>query len=178
MTAKRVFLLGLVFGCLLATSSRSATLRAMRLADLTHGADVIFVGTVVNRVSAWNAEHSRIYTRTTFQVEEYLKGHTGGTIVIETLGGMVRGVGMRAPGMPVFRVKDRHVLFVKTGRVTGTHRVLGWAQGNFRVYRDPHTGRDVVARDLSGLNLLGGPASKATQDLDEFRDTIYRLNGR
>lgn len=96
-------LLGLMLG--FAPSAWAATLRAMKLADLTHQADVIFVGTAVSNVSAWNAEHSRIYTRTTFQVNEYLKGHTGGTIVVETLGGIVRGVGMRAPGMPVFRVK-------------------------------------------------------------------------
>lgn len=171
-------LLCLILGFAEVPSARAATLRAMKLADLTHGADVIFVGTAVSSVSAWNAEHNRIYTRTTFQVEEYLKGHTGGTIVVETLGGIVRGVGMRAPGMPVFRVKGKHVLFVKTGRVTGTHRVLGWAQGDFSVRKDPGTGREIVTRDFGEVSLVGGPAPNTTQDLDEFKAAINRLNGR
>jgi len=178
MTAKRVFLLGLVFGCLLATSGRAATLRAMKLADLTQRADVIFVGTAVSRVSAWNADHTRIYTRTTFQVEEYLKGHTGGTIVIETLGGGVGGIGMRVPGMPTFNPKQKHLLFVKTGRVTGTHRVLGWAQGNFRVHKDPRSGREIVSRDLGGVTLVGGRSPEPIQDLEELKDAIHQLGGR
>jgi hypothetical protein len=178
MTAKRVFLLSLVFGCLLATSGRAATLRAMKLADLTHGADVIFVGTAVNTVSAWNADHSRIYTRTTFQVEDYLKGQAGETIVIETLGGGVGGIGMRVPGMPTFNPQQKHLLFVKTGRVTGTHRVLGWEQGNFRIHKDPRTGREVVSRDLGGVNLVGGLSSEPIQDLDQLKDASRQLNGR
>jgi len=176
--AKRVFLLGLISGCLLATSARAATLRAMKLADLTHGADVIFVGTVVNRVSAWNVDHSRIYTRTTFQVEDYLKGQAGETIVIETLGGGVGGIGMRVPGMPTFNPQQKHLLFVKTGRVTGTHRVLGWAQGNFRIHKDPRTGREIVSRDLGGVNLVGGLSPEPIQDLDQLKDAIHKLNGR
>lgn len=178
MRVIRILLLGLICGCMPAASGWAATLRAMKLADLTRGADVIFVGTVVSSVSDWNSDRTRIYTRTTFQVEESLKGRAGETIVVETLGGIVKGVGMRAPGTPVFRVKGRHVLFVTNGHLTGTHRVLGWAQGNFLVYRDPHTGRDVVARDLSGLSLLGGNVPTRTHDLDELRNAIHRLDGR
>ena len=178
MTAKRMILLGLILGCLQASTAWAATLRALKLADLVRGADVIFVGTAVSSVSAWNAEHSRIYTRTTFQVEEYLKGHTGGTIVIETLGGGVGGIGMRVPGMPAFNVKGKHLLFVRTGRVTGTHRVLGWAQGNLRVHKDPRTGREIVSRDLGGVNLVGGRSPEPIQDLDQLKDAIHRLGGR
>lgn len=70
------------------------------------------------------------------------------------------------------------MLFVKTGRVTGTHRVLGWAQGNFVVRKDPGTGREIVTRDFGEVSLVGGPALNATQDLDEFKNAINRLNGR
>jgi len=178
MIAKRVFWLGLVFGCLQASAAWAATLRALKLAGLVRGADVIFVGTAASSVSAWNAEHTRIYTRTTFQVEEYLKGHTGGTIVIETLGGGVGGIGMRVPGMPAFNVKGKHLLFVRTGRVTGTHRVLGWAQGNFRVHKHPRTGREIISRDLGGVNLVGGRSPEPIQDLDQLKDAIHQLNGR
>lgn len=178
MRAKRMFLLSLAVGCFQASSGWAATLRALKLADLVRGADVIFVGTAVSSVSAWNADHSRIYTRTTFQVEEYLKGHAGETIAIETLGGGVGGIGMRVPGMPTFNVKQKHLLFVRTGRVTGTHRVLGWAQGDFRVHRDPRTRRETVSRDLAGVSLVGGPAPEPVQDLEHLKAAIHQLNGR
>jgi hypothetical protein len=178
MKANRIILLGLLLGCVAAPNGRAATLRAMKLADLVRGGDMIFVGTAVSSVSAWNAERTRIYTRTTFQVEEYLKGYAGETVVIETLGGKADGIGMLVPGMPAFNVKSKHLIFTKTGRVTGTHRVLGWAQGNFRVHKDPHTGREAVSRDLAGVTLVGGRASEPIQDLDQLKDAIHQLNGR
>ena len=178
MIARRTFLYlvaGLCFS--LGANSHAATLRAMRLADLVQQADVIFVGTAIESVSAWNAEHTRIYTRTTFQVEESLKGNARGTIVIETLGGAVKGLGMKVPGMPVFRVKERNLIFVTTGRRTGTHRVLGWAQGNFQIRRDPQTGREIVTRSMAGVSLVGAPSTsrEEVQDLDQLKDAIHSL---
>jgi hypothetical protein len=178
MTAKRILLLGLICGCVTTAAGWAATLRAMKLADLTHGADIIFVGTAVSSVSDWNADRTRIYTRTTFQVKETLKGHAGQTIAIQTLGGGVGGIGMRVSGIPVFRAREKHLLFVKNGRVTGTHRVLGWAQGDFRVHKDRRSGRETVSRDLGGVNLVGGNAPSSTNDLAELKDAIRRLKGR
>jgi hypothetical protein len=178
MTAQRLSLLVLMSGFLLAGSGRAATLRAMKLDEMTHRADVIFVGTVLSRVSAWNPQHTRIYTYTTFQVEDELKGHTGGSIVVVTLGGAVGGIGMRVPGMPVFRPREKHLLFVKRGRVTGNHHVVGWAQGDFRVHKDAHSGRETVSRDLGGVNLVGGPAPGNVHGLKELKHAIRRLEGR
>lgn len=178
MKAKRILLLGLMCGCLPAASGWAATLRAMKLADLTRGADVIFVGTVVSSVSEWNTEHSRIYTRTTFQVEESLKGHAGGTMVIQTLGGAVRGIGMRVFGMPHFNPREKHVIFVKNGKLTGTHRVLGWAQGDIRVHKDARTGREMVTRNLGGVTLVGGNVPSIDNSLDELKAAIRKSEGR
>ena len=58
--------------------------------------------------------------------------------------------------------------------------MLGWAQGNFQIRRDPRTGREIVARSMAGVSLVGAPStsSEVIQDLDQLKDAIYRLNGR
>jgi hypothetical protein len=178
MRTKHILLLLLIWVACPPGAAQAATLRAMKLADLTRGADVIFVGTVMSSVSDWNADGTRIYTRTTFQVEESLKGHAGETIVVQTLGGSVRGIGMRVPGMPVFKAREKHLIFVKKGRVTGTPRVLGWAQGDFRVHKDARTGREMVSRDLGGVSLVGGNATSSARDLEELKSAIRRPQGR
>ena len=82
---------------------RAATQRAIKLDRLVEKAEVIFIGKAVKQESAWNTEHTRIYTRTTFRVDEYLKGDAGDLLTIETPGGVAEGVGMLVPGVPVFR---------------------------------------------------------------------------
>src|SRR2546426_7157199 len=111
MPVKKI-LAGVLVGvyCFLAPNGWAVTLQPMSLAELVQEADIIFVGTAVTRVSAWNPEHTRIYTRTTFQLEEYLKGYAGETIVVETMGGVAEGVGMMVPGMPVFSVNQQELL--------------------------------------------------------------------
>ena len=41
---------------------------------LSKGADVIITGKVTQQSSSWNDDNTRIYTKATIEVEEYLKG--------------------------------------------------------------------------------------------------------
>jgi hypothetical protein len=47
------------------------------LEECTNGADSIIAGTVVERSSYWNDEHTGIYTSVVLSVEESLKGTIG-----------------------------------------------------------------------------------------------------
>ena len=119
--------------------------------------DFIFVGTAVQTQSAWNPEHTRIYTRTTFEVEEYIKGGAGGAVVVETLGGVVGDVGMMVPGVPQFRRGEKNLLFISTGPRTGKHRVVGWSQGRFKIKKGPRRGETVSFSTQPGRK---GPRKK------------------
>ena len=88
-------------------------------------------GRAVKQECAWNVEHTRIYTRTTFRVDEYLKGDAGDLLTIETPGGVVEGVGLLVPGVPLFRYQGKNLIFVAPGPRRGTHRVLGLGPGEF-----------------------------------------------
>lgn len=158
----------------------AATQRAIKLDGLVEKADVIFIGKAVEQECAWNTEHTRIYTRTTFQVDEYLKGNAGDLLTIETPGGVTEGVGMLVPGVPVFRLQGKNLIFVNTGPRTGTHRVLGWAQGRFRIHRDAKTGRETLSRSLKHVSLLRskdetGKSLREIRHLDEMKEVIKSL---
>ena len=53
--------------------------------------------------SSWNDDNTRIYTKATIQVEEYLKGiNNGGSVIVTYLGGEVGDVGEMYSHMPRF----------------------------------------------------------------------------
>ena len=181
MLARSVFALG----CLVVVLSWSdlahpSTQRALKLATMVEKSDFIFVGTVVQIQSAWNAEHTRIYTRTTFEVEVYVKGGAGGTVVVETLGGVVGDVGMVVPGVSQFRRGEKNLLFISTGPRTGKHRVVGWSQGRFKIKKDPKTGQEMLSRPMAGVSLLNqiDPNLKSIRYLDEMKEAIRRAGAR
>jgi hypothetical protein len=181
MRRTRILLsLAMVMVCVQGWEARAATLPAMGLKEMVQKADLIVVGVPITRASAWNPEHTRIYTTTTFRVDESLKGQAGETVVIETLGGVVGGVGLMVPGMPEFKPQEKNLVFLIQGRHAGTHRVLGWAQGRFRIENDLATGREMISRNLNGLSLMGANAQapESLRYLDEVRDAIRKLEGR
>ncbi len=159
---------------------RAATQRAIKLDRLVEKADVIFIGKAVKQESAWNTEHTRIYTRTTFRVDEYLKGDAGDLLTIETPGGVAEGVGMLVPGVPLFRLQGNNLIFVTPGSRTGTHRVLGWAQGRFRIRRNAKTGRETLSRSLKHVSLVGGKdetgkSLREIRHLGEMKEAIRSM---
>ena len=84
------------------------------LEELTTDADSIIVGTVVERTSGWNDEHTRIFTSVVVSVEESLKGEVSqDSITITVPGGEVGEIGQWVSHMPSFDRGERAVLFLK-----------------------------------------------------------------
>jgi len=87
----------LLFGLILVCgiySTNFAQQMAVGLQDLSVGADVIITGKVTQQSSSWNDDNTRIYTKATIQVDEYLKGiNNGSSITVTYLGGEVGDVG-------------------------------------------------------------------------------------
>ena len=101
-TKYRYLILMLVFICGFQITSYSQQL-STDIENLSKGADVVLTGKVVQQNSSWNEDRSRIYTKATIQVEEYLKGSTNeGSIVVTYLGGEVGEVGEMYSHMPRF----------------------------------------------------------------------------
>jgi hypothetical protein len=108
-----------------------AAMRKLSLEDLARKADTIILGTVTQQESAWDAQHTAIYTDVTLLVERALTGTPGETVTLRVAGGRVGGIGMGTSNDAVFREGERAIVCLDTSAVPST--VVGMQQGKFTV---------------------------------------------
>lgn len=160
--------------------------QALDLEQLAKKAAVVVHGRVVERTSAWNPEHTRIYTVTRVQIVDSLKGphSASATIDVRQLGGTVDGISQTIVGNARLHTDEEVVLFLDHDPGKRLHYVVGMAQGKYAV--DRRTTPPVVVRDLKGIALadiqarqltgLRTPAETPTAapSLSAFKDRIRR----
>ena len=119
------------------------------LKKLSQKADVILIGKVVKKESAWNTSKSRIFTKTTIQVEEYLKGKdNGNTLEVIYPGGEIDGVGEIYTHMPKFENDEEALLFLKKDKKNKAYRVLSGEAGKIKIQKDKKNNEKVPASNL------------------------------
>ena len=107
--------------------ANAATVEAMTLEEMAQRADFIFVGRAVDSRADWNVQRTRIYTYTTFQVERFIKGGTGGgsgeeQVTLRLWGGELGPMRSIVPGTPQFAPGEEVLLFcVGSGRRASRH---------------------------------------------------------
>jgi len=111
----------------------------LSLEQLTMEADTIVRGTVMGRTSAWNAQHTAIYTNVTIAVEEIIKGSSGVQVTFQIAGGIVGEIGMRTSNDPVFQDGEGVIVFLNSESVPAS--IVGLHQGKYTV-RDEMVRRD------------------------------------
>jgi hypothetical protein len=118
------------------------------LEELSQEADSIVIGTVTMQVSSWNDQGTAIHTDITVTIEASIKGLPRAEVTFRIEGGIVGDVGMRTSNDPVFKDRDRVILFLHTASVPV--RVVGQSQGAFKVHNDMVTrnGHRVPASDF------------------------------
>jgi len=117
----------------------------MSVEDLARKADTIVLGTVTQQESAWDTQHTAIYTDVTVIVERVLAGTPGDFMTLRIAGGIVGGMGMRTSNDPVFQDGERVIVFLDTTTVPSS--VVGMQQGKCTV-KD-----DLVTRADEAVNL-------------------------
>jgi hypothetical protein len=109
-------------------------------------AEVVAVGKVSSLVPQWNEDHSRIVTRVTLSVQNYIKGGTAGQLLTLLVpGGEIDGVGELYSHTAVFQ-SDENVLVFAQKDPQGNYRVSAGQQGKYTVKKD----------DASGQLMVGG----------------------
>jgi len=121
----------------------SAMIR-LGLEQLTRGADMIVLGTITHRVSAWNDRHSEIYTDVTVDVEEAMKGSPGMAVAFRVAGGVIGEIGMGTSTDASFEPGERVIVFLH--REGHTARLFGRRQGKFSVSHGTVTHEGQVRR--------------------------------
>ncbi len=126
----------------------------MSVEELTRAASHVVEGHALNSWSAWNAQHTLIYTYTNFQVTRSLKGAAVETITVKQLGGSAEGYTQKVSGVRHFQAGEDTLLFLRPSVAgDGTLVVVGLMQGNFRMARTS-SGEVVVSNGVYGAHAL------------------------
>lgn len=117
--------------------------------NLSEGADLILTGKVIQKESSWNPSKTRIYTKATLQVDEFLKGNNNTNEVEVTYpGGEVGDVGELYTHMPKFDNNEEVLVFLESDEKMSEYRVLNGEEGKITVLEDPATNEKVTSSNL------------------------------
>jgi hypothetical protein len=131
-----------------AATLHGTTLARLSLDQLAAAADNVARLRCVSAESHW--ENGAIWTVTTFDVIETMKGNLSAQVSVRLPGGRVGHLTATVEGTPKFHPGDEAIVFLERSR-SGGFSVAGWVEGTFRISRDPHTGVETVTQDSSAI---------------------------
>jgi hypothetical protein len=147
MRIKAQFLL--IFAALsIAAAVRATTLARLSLDQLAAAADNVARVRCAGAESRW--ENGSIWTVTTFDVVESMKGKLPAQVTVRLPGGRVGHLTAAVDGTPRFNPGDDAIVFLERSSAGG-YSVTGWVEGTFRISRDPRTSRETVTQDSSAF---------------------------
>jgi hypothetical protein len=164
--------------------ARATTFARLELPEMARLATKIVQARAVESHAEWNADRTSISTYTTFEVLDSLKGSIPGErIVVKQLGGKVGHLIMKVHGEPHFQPGDETILFLDDDAVEPTMgRIVGMAQGNYRIVRDGATQERFVVSTTEGASVFD-PRTRSFSTLaerlrlEEFKQEVRELLG-
>jgi hypothetical protein len=145
------FFAGLVLLALTAALTSGTTLARLRFDDLAQQSSAVARLRCLGSEFRW--ERGELWTETRFEVLERNKGLLPGLVTVRTMGGIAGHLHSHVDGVPVFRPGEEVYLFLWE-RPGEPYRVLGWAQGTFRIVRDADTGNETVTQDSANAPIF------------------------
>jgi hypothetical protein len=148
MRTRIVFIIHLMALLLISPAVCATTLARLSVDQLAAGSDAVARVRYVRAESRW--ENGSIWTVTTFDVAETLKGTLPAQIDVRLPGGRVGHLTATVDGTPKFNPGTDAVVFLQRS-TAGGFTVAGWVQGSFRISRDPRSGGEIVTQDSSAF---------------------------
>lgn len=131
----------------------ATTVQKLDFKGLTALSTHVVRGTIGSSGFAYTPDGGLIVTLTTVNVTELWKGeHADPTLTVRTPGGAIDRVVIEVPGTPVLKLGEDVLLFLEKNQ-DGTFGVISFAQGSFKVGRDP-ADRVLVTRDAGAAHLV------------------------
>lgn len=121
----------------------------LTLQELATRSEIVAVGSIAGLRSEWNNDKSRIITRATLRVDEYVKGDPGQkTITLVYPGGEVGREGEVYSHIATFQ-NDEEVMVFAGKDQEGNFRVTGGDQGKMKINKDNASGKKMVSSTMS-----------------------------
>jgi len=154
---KRILSAALVLLCV---ASSATTVKPLSVEELTARSTHVVRARAVESHSAWNAEHTLIYTLTRFSAEENLKGSAPNTFTVRQIGGSAEGYTQKVSGVRSWQAGQEAVLFLRPSEANdGTYSVTGLMQGNFSV-KSTSTGTTIVSNGVPDATAFDSETGK------------------
>ena len=126
----------------------------VKIKNLSKKADIILTGKVSHKQSNWNANKTKIFTKTTIQVSEYLKGQAGiNSVEVTYPGGEVGDVGELYTHMPTFENDEEVLVFLKKDKNNKVYHVLNGDEGKIKIQKETKS-KDKNSGPNSSINDL------------------------
>ena len=157
--------------------ARATTLVRMNLRELVQQSTYIARVRCVKTTSV--ADSNMVWTVTTFEVTELWKGSPPPRFTVRLPGGDAAGLRVSVAGAPRFLVGEDVVLFLIDDRERQLN-ILSWAQGTFRIRKDPRSAVELAIQDTAGLQVLDRRSGTRTEgerrqlSLSALRATVAR----
>ena len=152
----------LVLGAILLAGvslTTASTFLKVDIPTLKRMSESVVRANVVDVRSAWNDEHTGIFTYVTLDVKGRLHGNADNQIVVRVPGGTVGDFTTKMEGAPEFEVGDDIVAFIARWQ-DGVPMISGYAAGMSRVHSD-RLGNMLLAGGLAD----GLPISELSKQL-------------
>ena len=158
----------------------ATTIIPLSVEELAGKSTHIFRGYATETWTAWNPQHTLIYTYTKFQVTKSLKGQAQQTFTIKQIGGRVGNTVQKVAGVRHFTPGEQDLLFLQPSKDNdGSFIVTGLMQGNFAVRRSA-SGQMVVSNgvpEVSRIEVNSGAISRyrgSAMTVDQLESRIRK----
>ncbi|UCH63517.1 MAG: hypothetical protein JSU77_03455 [Fidelibacterota bacterium] len=156
--------------------NHATIMKRMSIGELTRSSGIIAIGKVVTVESAWNTEHTMIFTNVEVSIDSALKGSDQRDNITFTLsGGIVGNIETVLIGSPRFNVGENTLLFLGNMDIIPAYNslsVIGLSQGKFNIVTDPGTNSKMAVRHTSDIHFIGENNGAAPEDRIELQELI------
>ena len=146
--------------CVCAAVSASSSVLAVSLKQLSHSAELVFEGEVIDVNSSFSQDGTSIHTYVRFRVVEVVKGaYSQSEITLRFLGGTVGEISLDVSDSTLPQQGERGIYFVESLNRFQVNPFYGMDQGHFLIFE--HAGQRVMAtrngRVIIGLTPAPAP---------------------
>ena len=145
-------LTGLTVAVLATSNALGSTFVKVDVPTLNRTSEAVVHARVADVRSAWNDEHTMIFTFVTLEVLGRLRGEAVPGLVVRVPGGTVDGFSGVMEGAPTFRAGEEVVAFIARWR-DGFPMVAGYEQGLSRVELDAYGSQRLRGGVADGIAL-------------------------